>query len=128
MTGRPATTEVAAWTLRMGIGVSVRRDSKDNTVNTGCSLVQTNHASKVAHAKRGIMAVVTHASVHQDTLDLTVRRKWTNVPHCNAPMVDTAWSTVTSEYAAVAQVSRDHAARSTSTSAPQTPAQTAPPA
>lgn len=71
----------------MGIGVSVRRDLKDNTVNTGCSLVQTNHASKVAHAKRKIMAVVTHASVHQDTLDLTVRRKWTNVPHCNAPMV-----------------------------------------
>lgn len=128
MTGRPATTEVAAWTLRMGIGVSVRRDSKDNTVNTGCSLVQTHHASKVAHAKRGIMAVVTHASVHQDTLDLTVRRKWTNVPHCNAPMVDTAWSAVTSEFAAVAQVSRDCAARSTSTSAPQTPAQMAPPA
>lgn len=103
------------------------------------------------------MAIVTHASVQLDTLDSTVRRRWTNVPHCSAPMVehqshcikvnldfrvkeshyvgvfvcfqaDTVWFTVTSGCAAAAPVSRACAARSTWTSAPGTRAQTAPPA
>lgn len=47
----------------------------------------TGLASKVASAKRGTTAEVTYASVPLDTLDLTVRRKWINVPHCNVPTV-----------------------------------------
>lgn len=57
----------------MVIGVYVQRDSKDIAVNTGCSRVQTHHASAAASAKRGTMGIVTYASVYQDTLDLTVR-------------------------------------------------------
>lgn len=41
----------------------------------------------VASAERGTMGILTYAIVQQATLDLTVRRKWINVPHCNAPMV-----------------------------------------
>lgn len=38
------------------------------------------------------MAIRTHASVPQATLDSTVRRKWINVPRCSALMVITLFS------------------------------------
>lgn len=87
MTANPVATEATAWILRMAIGVFVHKGLKGHTANTGCLPVQIHPASMVESAKRQIMGIVTSVSVHRATLDSTVRGKWTNVPHYNAPMV-----------------------------------------
>lgn len=84
-------------------------------------------ASMAGSAERGITDGAICVSVPGVSPDSTVRRKWTNVPHCPAQMGGVVLSMVTSANVAVTLVSPALAVRSTSTSVPVTPAPTEPP-